>query len=206
MRLVLISDTHQRHKHLEVPSGDVLVHAGDFTNRGEEFEITNFNEWLMELPHPYKIVIPGNHDRMFQSAWHFAVNGLLTEATVLNESGITIDGLKFWGSPWTPYFRNWAFNYHAQDADKHWDLIPDDTDVLITHGPPLGIMDLTSTSQFVGCRTLKNKIDAVKPRLHVFGHIHECGGVLDTPTTKFVNASMVDASMKPTRAPIVVDL
>jgi Icc-related predicted phosphoesterase len=206
VKLVLISDTHQRHRRLSVPYGDVLIHAGDFTNRGEEAEVIEFDHWLMEQPHKHKLVIPGNHDRMFQSAPLAAIR-LITAATLLNENGVVIEGKKFWGSPWTPFFRDWAFNYHAPDGPSRWAKIPDQLDVLITHGPPLGILDFIPDGRvYAGCPELRKRVIEVKPKLHVFGHIHESGGSIVTNPTVFVNASMAGHNMKMDRKPIIFHL
>ena len=113
--------------------------------------------------------------------------------TYLNDSGVTIEGIKFWGSPVTPWFHNWAFNRVGEEITKHWDLIPADTDVLITHGPPKGILDETVHGRLhVGCGHLLKKVLEIKPKVHVFGHIHEARGVHEEAGIKFINASCVD--------------
>ncbi len=149
MRLVCISDTHSQHDDIDlIPDGDVLIHAGDCLGRGSIFELEDFDYWLGELPHPTKILIAGNHDWCFQTRPNEA-RKLVTNAIYLEDSGVTIGGLKFWGSPITPTFRNWAFNRdRGPDIAKHWDLIPDDTDVLVTHGPPEGIFDTVIEKDF----------------------------------------------------------
>ena len=149
MRLVVISDTHGLHNQIQrLPDGDVLVHAGDVMNSGlDSKEILSFNKWLGEQNFRHRVVCCGNHDRYFQAAPKIA-RSLLTNATYLENAAIVIDGVSFWGSPYTPEFLNWAFMYpRGLAAKKYWDQIPRGLDVLITHGPPFGILDQTAPGE-----------------------------------------------------------
>lgn len=207
MKLVLISDTHGRHRQFSTPPGDVLIHAGDImTNGYRKEEIVDFNDWLGEQPQAKKVVIAGNHDRLFESTT--SAQGVLTNAIYLENSGVTIAGLKFWGSPASPEFCNWAFNYkRGEDIDRIWRMIPDDTDVLITHGPPSGIQDWVKPGRpNLGCGNLRAATLRVKPKLHVFGHIHGGYGEYNDGTTRFVNASLVNEAYMPVNKPIVVEI
>jgi predicted phosphohydrolase len=206
VRIVCLSDTHMKHKRVAVPDGDVLVHTGDFTTRGYESEVVAFNAWLLTLPHKHKVVIAGNHDFLFQKEPHFAPL-LLSAATYLRDSGCEIEGVKFWGSPWQPWFHNWAFNLERgpQLAAK-WEVIPDDTDVLLTHSPPFGILDTVQRGEPVGCEELRKALARVRPQLHVFGHIHEAYGQTGIDGTWYVNASICDLGYAANNAPIVIDL
>ena len=207
MKLVLISDTHGRHRHFTTPPGDILIFAGDMMTDGyRSREISDFNTWLGEQPQVKKVVIAGNHDRLFESTT--SAQGVLTNAIYLENSEVEIDGLKFWGSPAQPEFYNWAFNYkRGEDIDRIWRMIPDDTDVLITHGPPSGILDTVRPGkEHLGCGNLRAATVRVKPKLHVFGHIHGGYGEFDDGTTHFVNASLLSESYQPVNQPIVVDL
>lgn len=196
---------HLRHP-VKVPSGDVLIHAGDATFQGRYEEIAAFAHWFLGLPHEHKIFVPGNHDWAFQLAPENAV-AFLPGVHVLNDSGLEIDGVKFWGSPWQPEFMGWAFNLpRGAELKAKWDLIPDDTDVLITHGPPQGIADFVARGERVGCEELREALVRVQPRLHVFGHIHGGYGRYDMGGTTFVNASVCDEGYRPLNAPIVVRL
>ena len=143
MKIVCISDSHGKHKKIKnIPSGDVLIHAGDMTSEGEIETIGSFNKWLGELPHRHKIVIAGNHDWSFDNGQRFLAREMITNATYLEDSEITIDGVKFYGSPWTPEYGEWAFNIPRGEAlASKWSMIPDDVNVLITHGPPKKILD-----------------------------------------------------------------
>ena len=209
MHIVCISDTHSRHDQLEVPPGDVLIHAGDSTMVGRVEEVAKFNHWLSRLPHPHKIFIAGNHDWLFEKEPALAEN-LITNAVYLRDSRVTIGGVKFYGSPWQPRFMHWAFNLsRGSEIRRKWDLIPEDTDVLITHGPPHGILDLvpsdmTGNYEHTGCEELLLAVKRVKPKLHVFGHIHEGYGVARRASTTFVNACVCDAAYRPINEPVII--
>lgn len=208
MEVTFISDTHwivsdenqKQDLTALLPGGPILVHAGDVSGRGSEREIRVFLEWFSRLPYMHKILIAGNHDFFFETASRERVEEVLAEypgITYLNDSGATIEGIKFWGSPVTPYFHNWAFNRFHKEIEEHWALIPNDIDVLITHGPPYGILDeVYHHKQNVGCPSLKKKIKEIKPQVHVFGHIHEAMGVHEEDGTSFINASVVDLRYK----------
>lgn len=207
MKLVLISDTHGKHQHWtnRLPDGDVLIHAGDCTNAGTQYQVELFLEWFSKQPHKIKIFIAGNHDFFFQNQKDHL--GALLEKypnlIYLNESGVEIDGVKFWGSPWQPWFHDWAFNYEPETAHYYWDKIPFDTDVLITHGPPHLIMDWIprdrTSVDHVGCPELRKRVEQLNVKVHVFGHIHEAKGVLKKAELGpiYVNASMVDERLQP---------
>ncbi|HEV3386654.1 MAG TPA: metallophosphatase domain-containing protein [Gemmata sp.] len=189
MKIVCISDTHAGHEFTEVPDGDILVHGGDITRRGSLEDVESFNAWLGTLPHKHKVMICGNHDFCFQDRAAEA-RARITNAIYLEDSGCEIEGLTFYGSPWQPWFGGWAFNLERGSAlAEVWAKIPIGVDVLITHGPPEGILDRTIRGEAVGCRDLLARVYEVKPRLHVFGHIHEARGKVETEETIFVNAS-----------------
>lgn len=210
MRLVCISDTHSLHRRIpEIPKGDVLVHAGDCLGSGSIENVIELNAWLGTLPHRQKIIIAGNHDWAFQEEPQRA-RAALTNATYLEDQGVVIDGIHFWGSPWTPTFLNWAFMLDRGTPlyDK-WQQVPDKTDVLITHGPPRGIGDQANVgfrSKNVGCDDLLERIDQLSLKAHVFGHIHEGHGTYRRGHTQLVNASICTARYEPINAPIVLDI
>jgi predicted phosphodiesterase len=138
MKLTLISDTHGSHNPLQLPPGDTLLHTGDISKRGSEIEIQLFLEWFSRQDFEHKIFIAGNHDFFFEKESPEKIAAMIPEGvTYLNDSGITIDGINFWGSPVQPRFFDWAFNRdRGAEIDRHWQLIPPDVDVLLTHGPP----------------------------------------------------------------------
>ncbi|OIP44152.1 MAG: metallophosphoesterase [Deltaproteobacteria bacterium CG2_30_63_29] len=192
MRLVLISDTHGYHEDLALPDGDVLIHAGDLSSMGQPEEIARFGEWLGRQPHRHKVVVAGNHDWGFQREPQRA-RELLGDCHYLLDSACAIEGFHFWGAPWQPWFLSWAFNLQrGPELAAKWALIPRNTDVLVTHGPPFGILDRTHSHQDAGCADLLARVQVVKPRLHVFGHIHEARGTIQVGETIFVNASCWD--------------
>jgi len=219
MRIVCVSDTHCEHHGFKVPEGDVLLHAGDFCSMGIEREVHKVAKWLKALPHRWKIVVAGNHDRFFEQQPEIARAYLEPEIIYLQDSGCEIGGLRFWGSPWQPWFNDWAFNLPRKGAGlrEKWNLIPMDTDVLITHGPPYGILDEVRARRTawgpseegsgpLGCEELATRLRSVQPRLHVFGHIHDGYGVLQSGDMTFVNASVCDEDYRPVNPVWVVDL
>lgn len=218
MRLVLISDTHGQHRKFDIPDGDVLIHAGDFMCDGRDVrDVVDFDVWIGSLPHRHKIVIAGNHDQLLEGKDASFARSQITNATYLEESGIEIDGVRFWGSPYQPEFMNWAFNCsRGPEIKKHWDRIPEDTDVLITHGPPYGVGDQIGTpgSKYfteghLGCKDLAVAAARVRPKLHVFGHIHSGYGEYGPgylTHVRFVNAALLNEAYRPANKPIVVDL
>jgi len=193
-----MADTHGFHEDLRIPGGDVLIHAGDLTHMGKLDELRQVNEFLLRLPHRYKIVVAGNHDWGFQRQPE-AARRALTAATYLEDEAVVIEGVKFYGSPWQPCFLDWAFNLpRGAPLAQKWDLIPQDTDVLITHGPPEGIGDRALDSRGVGCSDLLRRVQQVQPKLHIFGHIHEDRGVWTRGKTTFVNATTNECTEPPT--------
>lgn len=190
------------HKQVSIPDGDVLVHCGDFTWKGRPQEIQSFNDWLGTLPFKKSniLVCAGNHDMMLEDDPERA-EAMLTNCTYLKDSGTTIDGISFYGSPWQPVFHNWAFNLErgSEEMKAVWAKIPTGVDVLITHAPPNGVMDLCSDHLDrtklvnVGCKILRDEVfNRVKPKVHCFGHIHSGYGQLSNDQTTFINASILN--------------
>ena len=211
MKLVLISDTHTMHEDLVLPQGDILIHSGDFTGRGKPHEVEEFFGWLERQSKNFKhiVFIAGNHELSFdyKSTWVVdAIKSLPTNVHYLEDSEIIIDDIKFYGSPWQPEFFDWAFNLpRGKKLEEKWEMIPNDTDVLITHGPPMYILDYTLRDMInVGCLALYNKVIQIKPKLHVFGHIHEGYGIKEQDGTMFVNASSATARYELINKPIEI--
>jgi Icc-related predicted phosphoesterase len=200
MRLIVLSDTHGLHDTIKrLPEGDVLIHAGDFMNAGfNPTEAISFNRWLGEQPFKHRVLCAGNHDRYFQNAPELA-RSLLTNAIYLENSGITIDGVSLWGSPYTPEFLDWAFLYpRGTAANKYWNQIPTELDVLITHGPPFGILDQAAPGEVhFGCEELLRAVQEKKPRIHAFGHIHGGAGTFESEATRFINAAYLNELYRP---------
>jgi predicted phosphodiesterase len=179
MRLVCVADTHLYERGLPpVPDGDVLIHAGDMLQHGTMAELQHAAAWLRAQPHAHKLVIAGNHDWCLQRTPGPA-RALLEDAGVvyLQDSAATLEGLRVWGSPWQPEFFDWAFNLPRGEAlAAKWALVPAGIDVLVTHGPPRGYGDRVGRGH-EGCDDLRAALDRIEPALHVFGHIHEDGGL-----------------------------
>ena len=214
MKLIFISDTHGKHLNYTeviedaITDDSVLIHCGDFTFKGRERELRKFNKWIgtFDLPKERKLVVAGNHELTLDVSGRHYFESLFTEFTYLRDESVVVDGFSFYFSPWQPYFFNWAFNYHSERAEDIWNMIPDDTDVLITHGPPEGILDFCDNGH-VGCPTLAYHIqERVRPLVHAFGHIHEGYGMIEEDGIKYVNASLLDGSYAPINQPIIIEL
>ncbi|HEY4179483.1 MAG TPA: metallophosphatase domain-containing protein [Kofleriaceae bacterium] len=192
MRIVAIADTHTFTDDFRVPDGDVLIHAGDMCRGGSLSELRTITAWLAAQPHRHKIVVAGNHDWCFvrEPSAARSILAALGNAHYLEDSEVTLDGLRFYGSPWQPEFNNWAFNLPRGEAlAAKWRQIPLGLDVLITHGPPAGMGDRSSYSGRAGCAELRVRVGEVAPRLHLFGHIHEDGGAWREGQTLYSNVT-----------------
>ena len=190
MRIVTVSDTHGTRP--ELPDGDVLVHCGDWSHwEGTIRELGSFARWMGEQPHATKILISGNHDFVFFNncaiaKWLVETHGII----YLEDGGTTVAGTNFWGSPWQPEYKGWAFGLDEEAIIEKWALIPPDTDVLLTHGPPAGILDTDSTGNRLGCPHLRDRVLEVQPQVHIFGHMHEGYGMESHGKTTYVNTSI----------------
>jgi Icc-related predicted phosphoesterase len=209
MRIVVIADTHGLHDHLRFPDGDMLIVAGDFTNTGKSTQVARAAVWLGSLPHKHKIAVAGNHDFYFEREPAHAA-ALLAERgiTYLQDSGVSVEGLLIYGSPWQPAFMNWAFNVPRGRLGRYWEQIPADLDILITHGPPFGVLDqaVPGKTDHVGCEELLAAVEKTKPRVHVFGHIHGSYGTTKNEHTTFYNASLANERYEIVNQAWVVDL
>lgn len=199
-RLVAIADTHNAR--VALPDGDILIHAGDLTGRGSLPELERVADWLRSQPHAHKVVIAGNHDFALQRN-PAAARALFHGLTFLEDNEVTVAGLRIWGSPWQPWFHDWAFNARrGPEIDAKWQLIPEGIDVLVTHGPPYGFGDRVHGGERVGCEDLLRQLARVKPRLHLFGHIHEDRGEWQLGPTRIVNCTTSEGELPAT----VIDL
>ena len=215
-----VSDTHCSFPQL--PAGDVLLHAGDFSFIGSLPEVLGFNEYLGTLPFKHRIVIAGNHDTTFdlemfeynseaipplRNVNAFFVKTELMNCTYLEDSGVEVEGYKIWGAPgvYAEHY-NGAFTYaNHEELRPHWEKIPQDTEILITHSPPYGIMD-KAWGHVLGCRMLLEKVRQVHPLVHLFGHIHEGRGQEFHDGVQFINAAICDFRNRPVHQPFVFDL
>lgn len=205
MKVTLISDTHTRHHLLDLPGGDVLVHAGDLMNSGySRYEIKDFLDWFDSQNYDTKIFIAGNHDRVFEDDPDY-ITELMKEypgVTYLQDSEVQVgedwadDKFRVWGSPWQPEFYNWAFNLprRGPGLQMKWNQIPKGLGILVTHGPPQEILDVSGppyNEPLLGCELLRVTVDEVKPKIHVFGHIHGSYGYKYLNGTHFFNAAVL---------------
>lgn len=206
--VVVISDTHTFHNRVVIPPGDILIHCGDFCSTGRLVEADAFAHWMSRQPHAHKIVIAGNHDICLEHDRYLGYK-LFEElgVTYLFDEETTACGLRFYGSPWQPEFHDWAFNLpRGEKLREKWAKIPKGIDVLMTHGPPYGILDLAPGDRVVGCEELIKVVMEIRPQLHAFGHIHEGYGKGDWDGITFANASICTGLYQPTNAPLTFNL
>lgn len=206
MKLVIISDTHTQQP--ELPDGDVLIHCGDLTFRGESQESRMALNWLNLQPHKHKLVIAGNHELGWEREERRKyILSDFKNIIYLHNSGIKIKNIHFWGSPYQPHFCGWAFQRARGEAlEWNWSLIPKNTDVLITHGPPFGYGDLVARGEQIGDVDLLNRVLEVKPRIHCFGHNHSGYGQWKEHGIHFINAALLNEEYKLIHLPVEVDL
>jgi Icc-related predicted phosphoesterase len=212
MKVVMISDTHGRHNEIKIPECDMLIHAGDFSSTGRLVECLSFLNWFSKQPAKHLVYIAGNHDLSYERdvALKTQLVGQFSNVHYLEDSSITLDGLNIYGSPFSPTFGSWAFMLpRGKPIRDKWSQIPDDTDILITHSPPLGFGDIVSfTGEHVGCVDLLDRISHI-PRLkaHIAGHLHQQPQqvIVSGPTT-YVNASIVDDRYIVTNKPVVLEV
>jgi Icc-related predicted phosphoesterase len=218
MKITFISDTHNKHKQIteHLPGGDLLIHAGDISSRGYKHEIQEFCKWFNSLEnYNVKAFIAGNHDFGFEKEPEIAkeVVGSYKWIDYLQDSflGYGVDTenyVKIYGSPWQPEFFNWAFNLPkgGSELERKWNNIPDDTDILITHGPAFGYLDkIVGQYENLGCELLTKKIKQIKPKIHVCGHIHSGYGYVFDGDTHFINASVLDEQYVYTQKPLTAE-
>lgn len=214
MLICAISDTHKSYRKVVIPKCDVLIFGGDMDCYRYDIELEDFNEWLGSLKQAKKIIcIGGNHDGLLEDLGYGSICKILTNAIYLENNEVVIDGIKFWGSPITPEFNKWSFmKQRGYEIAQYWRRIPEDVDVLITHGPAFNIMDQTPMAngdlgERVGCLDLAKRIKELPNlKLHIFGHIHFSYGVKKIGDTTFINASLMDEEYNLTNSPIIIKI
>lgn len=219
IKVCCISDTHLNHSQLKIPECDLLIHSGDFSYVGKMIDVIEVNQWLGTLKEKgiikEAVLICGNHDFIGQQnpSW---TKVTFTNCHYLDEESIELFGFKIFGSPWVPKFGRWAFMADRGEAmARHWAKIPEDTEILVTHGPPHSILDIDTEMiyslplgpEHLGCEELKQKVDTLKNlKLHVFGHIHSSSDEKNYNGIRFVNASVLNESYKVVYPPRVIHL
>lgn len=217
MRICAISDSHCLHREIKLPKDiDLLIHAGDITNIGEIGVLADFNDWLGEQKIPYCVVVAGNHDKCFDKK-PIISRKLLTNAIYLENTGVEVMGLKIWGSPLTSTLPSWSF-VETDEAKRFefWKQIPENLDILVTHGPPRGVLDQVPREyvgdgdymiENCGDGMLLAEITRKKIPIHIFGHIHENGGkMVKGEYTTFYNVSQCDPMYNITNKPQIINL
>lgn len=192
MKIALFSDTHALHEQINIPDADILIFAGDMTHCRTAKDLSDFNRFLGSLPHKHKIVVGGNHDHRLA---HDPVKARLqlSEAIYLLDEFVVISGIKIYGAPWQPLFNDRACDAFALPRGKalkeKWDMIPPDIDILVTHTPPAGILDQDGPVSH-GCSDLTAAVAALKPKYHIFGHIHSNHGMIKYGPTIYINCNV----------------
>ncbi|KAF0684025.1 Aste57867_23946 [Aphanomyces stellatus] len=225
LRFVCVSDTHGKHDQVDVPDGDVFIHAGDFSNTGSHNQLRRFAAWIESLPHAHKIVIAGNHEYSLDRAWYdkdgrkrhkeyqdpiVSKQILQRVCTYVENEVIDVGGVRIYGSPHSPVIPGciMAFNLMpGRPSAAHWSKVPSDVDILVTHTPPFGILDANLRGQKCGDEDLLREVSTrIRPRYHIFGHIHECHGTSKVDGTTFVNAASCNVRHQADNPPIVFDI
>ena len=207
MKIILTSDTHSFHDKIHLPEGDMIIPAGDVSNKGTYGEATSFLHWFKNLPLKHKVFIAGNHDFIFEKNPPLDSSNFPEGITYLQNSAIEIEGVSIYGSPYTPEFYNWAFmKKRGEEMRQIWNMITNTVDILITHGPPITILDKSISGRLCGCEELLKRVTEIQPKVHVFGHIHEAYGMVEKSGTHFYNASILDESYRVKNKPFVIDV
>lgn len=201
-----IADLHGDYEWMK--GGEFLIVAGDLTRCDQKYEYEEFFRWFRRQPYKHKIMIAGNHDGLLEAREIYERSLCPHDHYLEDETIILSNGLKIFGSPWTPPFFDWHFmkDDTPNGLGAIYKTIPDGCDIIITHGPPHGILDKTIDGENAGSKELAKAVKRIKPRLHVFGHIHEGYGVDERDGTIYVNCARMTVDYKPVNKPIRIEL
>jgi Icc-related predicted phosphoesterase len=210
LKLLCISDIHNQLDKVNLEPADLLLIAGDLTIKGSLAEFNKFNEDVGRIKHLYRLgamIVFGNHDKLAEQNFNLTKSILTNINYILHDSSVEIEGIKFYGSPYTKMFFNWSFMLSGRDKMKaKWDQIPQ-CDILITHQPPYGILDEADIfSGHLGCEDLLDAVLRVNPKYHMFGHIHGGAGIKEFNGTTYINASTCTERYEPTNPPIEITI
>lgn len=206
MKIIAIADTHGEHWKVKLPKGDILIHAGDCTSNGSFESFVDFIRWFKGQTSKHKIFIAGNHDAILDKQYNLVKDIILNSGCIYLENNFyNLEGLRIYGSPITPTFNDWFFMANrGEDIKKYWDKIPTNIDVLITHGPLIGVLDavpLKYGEHHLGCEELRKRIFDIQPKIHICGHIHEGYGKIKFENTLCINASVLNRQYELTNEP-----
>lgn len=202
MKILHLSDTHGAHRRLKnLPAADIVVHSGDFCMIGEEREALDFLNWFCDLPYRHKIFICGNHDDCLYEA---NIEGLDSNVSYLCNSGIEIDGVKFYGVPM------FTEDCISPRQARNYARIPDDTDVLITHSPAYGVLDLDDSEKYefihYGSTELLERVIKIHPQAHLFGHVHRQHGLIEQKGIVFSNGAIMNDDYSKLNTPNIIEI
>lgn len=202
MKLTIISDTHGEQDKLGVLAGEVLIHCGDMFNMfgsdSDDFE--RMDEWFGKQKFDLVLCVGGNHDFPLQNRGNYTTSPF-KNAVYLEGDAFEYQGVKFYGAPWVPQLRGQAFYKDNADLGVAWSQIPTDVDVLITHTPPAGVLDVSSRGLKLGCEYLSEELEKRTPVLHCFGHVHASSGIHRVGNTTYINAAQVNSQYQLCRQP-----
>ena len=219
MRIVVLSDTHQFHEAINIPAGDLLVHCGDATNNGTVEEVIRFFQWFGKQSHKHKIFIPGNHDKIFETDWYstcqLAKSVCGGNLHIESNNYLELERIKLFLYSYSLRYGDWSFMKQESEIAQDLSRVSEQVDVLITHSPPYGILDQNNDSTHCGSFSIKDLVDRITPKIHLFGHIHESSGIADRMILKggiyqpitYINCSMSKHyKQSPLRRPFVCNL
>jgi len=200
IKICAFSDSHGTHRKLKIPKCDILIFCGDAGITSYD-KLEDFDSWLYELPAKHIIFVAGNHDTFLEQIGRDDCKLFFTNAIYLENESVQIEGIKFWGSPYSKIFNNWSFMASDDYLAHIWEYIPENTDILISHGPAFGILDQVGWKN-EGSHSLRDRVDEIKPKIHICGHIHECYGFFKREFTEHINASILDGAYNFVNEPI----
>lgn len=213
MKITTLSDAHWKFREIEkkyLPGGDLLIYAGDFCGAGYKHELQQFCKWYNNIEgYATKIFIAGNHERYIEENYEDSLKVIDFYKTIhyIQDETFEVNGIKIYGSPWSPVFNDWAFNLpiNGKELETKWSNIPEDTDILVTHVPPFGVLDKYEDSLPIGCEVLKKHVGRVQPKLHVFGHVHSGYGYMYDGTTNYINCAVLNGHYFYRNPPLTFD-
>jgi Icc-related predicted phosphoesterase len=202
MNAIFISDTYGQHESILLPQGNIIIHAGNFTKTGTELEAKDFLQWFSQLPYEHKIFIAGTHDHFFERDPERARQAVPSNVIYLEDSGVVIGGFKIWGSPYNLYNHGSAFSCTEAEIGAHWDRIPFNVDMVISHSPAYGLLDINGSGEHEGCKVLLRRLVRVEPRYVVCGHAVDGHGHEYYDGIHFINAAMGNQEFQLSHKPV----